>query len=933
LPKVPSGTRYAALAPDGRSLVLLDRDSDTLFHELPSGKKTGRARSGGPGAFALGGAELACADKGHVAIIDQVARKALAEKLMPHTGVEAVAVSDDGRRFVSVGKEPSAILWHAVTHREMASMRGHDGPALCGAISPDNGTVVTGGADGTVRTWDPMGGRMVVVGTGHAGRVTCLDFSPDGILLASGSEDRTIVLWEAPTLERPTRLCAFNDPVKAVLFTEDGAALYAFSTAGQARLWDIRGIFAIASQSPSKDSARAPRSEAGSGPEKAAPAAVPVKPKAVEPSVSGAPPGSPPVRAAPGLPTSNEFDRRFWLARAMEGARAVSDREVQPWLWRDVAIEQTHSGDGEGAKETARQHLGEGISKGYSLHTIALAQVEAQDVRGAVATARSIEDVAWRIKTLCAIARAEVASGKPQEARAVLDGLPSLITSDLIPLIDERYGIWFVLALAEAEVGDIHTAEALENNLRKDDLEKVRCAIAASLLLAGDVAAAKTRIDKIPTDSRSLVDFYLAMYRALAGQIDVAEAAAIDKEPKAGEVLAILAERCDRKGDLVNAAALVQKIQGLSQDPKVIDLSLKVMRSLADAGDPARIAAISGRVPERPELQAQALAALALAQVKSGSLGLADETFRKAEATAREVSSYLLRGRAIGAVAAARARTGDFRSLGEWLATIREPLELAYAHLGVSSTMPVPRGPKAEPVAGWPTAAARIQKIQLGPIAMDFVEVPAGTFLRDGKTIHLAKSLLMGRCEVTQDQWTAVMGSNPAQRKNSGSLPVDSVSWQDCQEFCNRIHGPSGRKVRLPSEAEWEYAARAGTTQVYFFGPSERWADLNAHAWWRGNSKGESHPVGQMVPNPWGLCDVLGNVAEWCQDVWHFTFSRAPTDGSAWMDGVSRSETDFHVVRGGSFGDGPEELTIPRRSQTNFGLRSPRLGLRVVIEP
>jgi formylglycine-generating enzyme required for sulfatase activity len=166
---------------------------------------------------------------------------------------------------------------------------------------------------------------------------------------------------------------------------------------------------------------------------------------------------------------------------------------------------------------------------------------------------------------------------------------------------------------------------------------------------------------------------------------------------------------------------------------------------------------------------------------------------------------------------------------------------------------------------------------------MEFVLMPAGTFTMgspasdpnaydDEKPAHqvtISKPFYMGKYEVTQAQWKAVMGSenNPSYFKGD-SLPVDHVSWRDVQEFIQKLNRreeqASGVFCRLPTEAEWEYAARAGTTTLYSFGDDA--AELDDYAWYAGNADHTSYPVGQKKPNAWGLYDMHGNVSEWCQD-------------------------------------------------------------------
>jgi len=154
----------------------------------------------------------------------------------------------------------------------------------------------------------------------------------------------------------------------------------------------------------------------------------------------------------------------------------------------------------------------------------------------------------------------------------------------------------------------------------------------------------------------------------------------------------------------------------------------------------------------------------------------------------------------------------------------------------------------------------------------------------------------MGRYEVTQKEWREVMGNNPSYFKGD-SLPVEQVSWDDVQEFIRKLNEEEGtNKYRLPSEAEWEYACRAGTTTRYSFGDSE--SKLGDYAWYYDNLDGKTHPVGKKKPNPYGLYDMHGNVWEWTQDKWHSDYDSAPNDGSAWESG----DGAYWVSRGGGWG-------------------------------
>ena len=166
--------------------------------------------------------------------------------------------------------------------------------------------------------------------------------------------------------------------------------------------------------------------------------------------------------------------------------------------------------------------------------------------------------------------------------------------------------------------------------------------------------------------------------------------------------------------------------------------------------------------------------------------------------------------------------------------------------------------------------------------------------------VTLSKPFLLGVHEVTQEQYWRVTGLNPSKFKGRTS-PVEQVSWEDAVEFCRKLSAlpeekAAGRIYRLPTEAEWEYACRAGTTTEFNYGVDPK--KLADYAWYGYNSGGTTHPVGQKKPNPWGLYDMHGNVFEWCQD-WY-----SPYPSGAMIDPVVqdlKSGSSSRVSRGGSF--------------------------------
>jgi len=220
---------------------------------------------------------------------------------------------------------------------------------------------------------------------------------------------------------------------------------------------------------------------------------------------------------------------------------------------------------------------------------------------------------------------------------------------------------------------------------------------------------------------------------------------------------------------------------------------------------------------------------------------------------------------------------------------------------------------------------------------MEFMLIPAGEFdmgspavekdrNSDEGPVHRVKisnAFYMGKYEVTQKQWREVMGTNPSYFEGD-NLPVEQVSWNDVQEFLKKLNEKEGaNKYHLPSEAEWEYAARAGTTTNYSFGDNE--SKLGDYAWYNGNSGGKTHEVGQKKLNTWGLYDMHGNIWEWVQDIYHNSYSGAPADGSAWEgDGPSR------VVRGGGWGYYGGDCRSALRDSRGPSPRDGEVGFRLL---
>jgi formylglycine-generating enzyme required for sulfatase activity len=246
-------------------------------------------------------------------------------------------------------------------------------------------------------------------------------------------------------------------------------------------------------------------------------------------------------------------------------------------------------------------------------------------------------------------------------------------------------------------------------------------------------------------------------------------------------------------------------------------------------------------------------------------------------------------------------------------------------------------------------------------IKMEFVCIPAGEFdmgSLDGDAaavatekphhlVRIAHDFHIGKYPVTQAQYRALTNQNPShfsstggskadvQGMNTDQFPVERVSHEEAEKYCRLLtqkHGQDGRRFELPTEALWEYACRTvagapGTAKpAYSFGDNAN--ELDVYAWYDKNSGGRTHQVGTRKPNAWGLCDMHGNVWQWCQDVWHENYNGATADGSAWLSGGDQA---LRVLRGGSWDVSALYCRSADRSRYGAGKRSSDWGFRVVL--
>jgi formylglycine-generating enzyme required for sulfatase activity len=215
-------------------------------------------------------------------------------------------------------------------------------------------------------------------------------------------------------------------------------------------------------------------------------------------------------------------------------------------------------------------------------------------------------------------------------------------------------------------------------------------------------------------------------------------------------------------------------------------------------------------------------------------------------------------------------------------------------------------------------------------VGMEMVLIPPGEFMMGSERVTLTNAFLMASTEVTQGQWKAVMGTEPWQGKGSvridADYPATYLSWADAAEFCRRLSERDGRKYRLPTEAEWEYACRGGSRTQYSFGGNP--ADLDGHGWFSANAdhmnERYAHRVGQKRPNPFGLYDMHGNVWEWCSDWYGDYASGSQTNPTGSESG------EYRVCRGGSWRYGPGSCRSADRGWYSPPSRDNNLGFRPV---
>lgn len=252
-----------------------------------------------------------------------------------------------------------------------------------------------------------------------------------------------------------------------------------------------------------------------------------------------------------------------------------------------------------------------------------------------------------------------------------------------------------------------------------------------------------------------------------------------------------------------------------------------------------------------------------------------------------------------------------------------------------------PESPKPAPVLDKvlpPTGGQQEVRLAEGIL---FVRIPAGEFVMGSpgsevsraddesplSPVVISNSFWIGKYEVSQREWAAVMENNPSQSPSGEDHPVENVSWEDCQWFIGELNAKSTFRFRLPTEAEWEYTCRAGSGTSYCTGDDT--SALEKCGWYDGNSGGGHHPVGEKEPNVWGLYDMHGNVYEWCQDYYREDYRGRDGSGAAWD---RRDANANRVRRGGSYQQPAKNCRSAFRGTGKPESRRADVGLRLVME-
>lgn len=377
----------------------------------------------------------------------------------------------------------------------------------------------------------------------------------------------------------------------------------------------------------------------------------------------------------------------------------------------------------------------------------------------------------------------------------------------------------------------------------------------------------------------------------------------------------------------------------ISMDVSAAGSVLKVKCEDKDVGAEISINGVfKGECPLTIQVEAGTVQLKLLKKIDASHEGIFEQTFRMGDGVIKNIDAELT----VRLTAVGQRHEDERLAIAAKREEERLAAERAEAARREEQRIAIERAEAAKRVEAAKREEERLDRIReenkraaslAGQIIKDCDTCPEMVIITSGEfkmgendhSVHV-NAFVLGKTEVTQGQWRAVMGNNPSRFSSCGDdCPVEQVSWNDAQEFVQKLNAKTGKQYRLPSEAEWEYACRAGGQHEYCGSDN-----VDSIAWYEGNSgkgwfsNGSTHPVGRKQPNAFGLYDMSGSVWEWIEDSWHDSYNGAPTNGSVWQgDGAKR------VLRGGSWFFEPQFARAAFRFRLESAYRDYDFGFRV----
>ena len=824
-------------------------------------------------------------------------------------GVLSVAFSPAGKLLASGSTDNTVKLWDTDTGTELLTLKGHVRAVTSVDFSPDGRRLASGSEDSSIILWDTVTGKKLLTLLGHAVGVHSVDFSPDGKRLASGSWYSSIILWDTVSGKKLFTLTGHVGGVRSVAFSPDGRHLTSAGYNKTIRLWDtVTGKKELFTRKGHSDHVHS-------------------------------------VAFLPDCSLLNTGGRHL--------ASGSMDKTIKLWnIYSEKAL-LTLEGHSGGVYSIAFSPHGKRLASGSADKTIKLWDV---------ATG---EEMLWlRGHKSDVLSVAFSPDGKRLASGSV----------------DQTIKLWETATGKELLTlkGHSHSVDsvALSPDGKRlasgsgDDTVKLWDAVTGKELLtfkghSSDVSAVAFASEgkRLASGSR---DKTIKVWNTVTGNELLKlkghsrQVYSVAFSPN-GKLLASGSR--DKTVKLWDTATGKELLMFKGHSGAVLSVVFSPDGKHLASGGEDRIIRLCDTVTGRKllSLRGHASNVLSIAFSPDGKrLASAsyDQTIKLWDTvTGEELLS--LKGHSEGVYSVAFSPDGNRlvsasrdKTIKLWdVATGKELLSLKGHSEGVYSVVFSPDGKRIVSGSGdntvklwdtldWTSPAIiclglgnRQQVVSVPSAAMRFVRVSPGSFVmgcpdRDVEghnfqkehKVKLTKGFHMGVHEVTQEQYRTVMGMNPS-RHRGDTNPVDSVSWRDAMAFCERMSRMTGHKISLPTDAQWEYACRGGTTTRFSFGDDKK--DLDAYAWYGSNSGRKTHSVGQKKPNPWGLYDMHGNVIEVVSDRYVNYPSNSVTD-PAYPGGGKR----MHVWRGGSikhdergcrsaqrtFSNGPDD----RRSDTGF---------------